>query len=112
MSRDARRADLLIEGGSNKYREGGSDIEAGRILKTEGGFDLGLSFFIYCIQIMLLYVVVLKEGNVYSTVYSIKWFAYVPCLSTIRTEYLNPNAVYLWFKMYERFFVITISGIG
>ena len=31
-----------------------------------------------------------------------------PC---IRTEYLNANAVYLWFKMYLRFYVIA-STIG
>jgi hypothetical protein len=39
----------------------------------------------------------------------IKGFPYVQCLSTIRTEYLNANAVYLWFKMYKQIYVITIS---
>jgi hypothetical protein len=63
---------------------------------------------LFHMQMLLFCVVVRKEGDIHKSIQLQGVRICAVCLSTIHTEYLNANAVYLWFKMYGRFYVITI----
>jgi hypothetical protein len=90
--------------GGRKPRQGGSKPRAGLI------FARADCLFPYLyMQILLFCFIVLKEGEVYICLLNQGAPICATCLSIIRTEYLNANAVYLWFEMYGRFYDITTS---